>query len=186
MKGAQRKERLLVIGATGGIGRALVEQAKERGHRVTAFVRSPEKLVPLAAGGITVRRGDPLDATDLRDALPNHDAVLSALVAPGIGHTTVHRDGASSVVTAMGALGMRRLLVVSGAMLFKDAGLVPAILRRIILRNVAEDLASKKCSASSGRLKGLSGTTPSIVHLGMTRSTSATAALAFSRSPSWA
>jgi putative NADH-flavin reductase len=133
--------RLFVVGATGGIGRALVQQAKDRGHRVTAFARSPEKLASLAGDGITVRRGDPLNASDLQVALPSHDAVLSALGAPGVGQTTVHQDGARSAVTAMRVLGMRRLLVVSGAMLFKDAGLVPAILRRIILRNIAEDLA---------------------------------------------
>jgi uncharacterized protein YbjT (DUF2867 family) len=41
---------LFIIGATGGTGRALVEQASRRGHRVTAFVRSPEKLgAPLLA-----------------------------------------------------------------------------------------------------------------------------------------
>jgi uncharacterized protein YbjT (DUF2867 family) len=36
--------RLLILGATGGIGRALVDQAARGGHGVTAFVRSPEKL----------------------------------------------------------------------------------------------------------------------------------------------
>jgi putative NADH-flavin reductase len=35
--------------------------------------------------------------------------------------------------------GVRRLLIVSAAMLFPDAGIVPAIVRRTFLRNVAED-----------------------------------------------
>ena len=33
---------LLILGATGGTGSALVEQAMKRGHSVTAFVRAPE------------------------------------------------------------------------------------------------------------------------------------------------
>ena len=39
--------RLLILGATGGTGRALIRQARERGHEVTAFVRSPQKLCSL-------------------------------------------------------------------------------------------------------------------------------------------
>ena len=32
--------RILILGATGGTGRALISQAGGRGHRITAFVRS--------------------------------------------------------------------------------------------------------------------------------------------------
>jgi uncharacterized protein YbjT (DUF2867 family) len=46
--------RLLILGATGRIGRALIVQARERDHVVTAFVRSPQKLGPLAER-VTVR-----------------------------------------------------------------------------------------------------------------------------------
>ncbi|HEY8134182.1 MAG TPA: NAD(P)H-binding protein, partial [Thermoanaerobaculia bacterium] len=42
--------RLIILGATGGTGRALLEQARSRGHQVTAFVRSPQKLGALAEG----------------------------------------------------------------------------------------------------------------------------------------
>ena len=38
--------RILILGATGRVGRELVDQAMQRGHLVTAFVRSPEKLGP--------------------------------------------------------------------------------------------------------------------------------------------
>ena len=36
--------KLLVLGATGGTGLEMVREAIERGHSVTAFVRSPERL----------------------------------------------------------------------------------------------------------------------------------------------
>jgi uncharacterized protein YbjT (DUF2867 family) len=58
------KRSLFVLGATGGTGRALVEQALWRGHRVTAFVRSPQKLGP-APEGLTVVRGDPRNTEEL-------------------------------------------------------------------------------------------------------------------------
>src|SRR5436309_4769433 len=70
--------RLFILGATGGTGRALIDQALERGHRVTAFVRSPQKLGS-PREGVTVLQGDPRSVDELRAALPDHDAVLSAL-----------------------------------------------------------------------------------------------------------
>jgi len=143
------KKSLFVLGATGGTGRALVEQALRRGHRVTAFVRSPEKLGP-PREGLTAVRGDPRDADELRAALPGHDAVLSALGPPGIGPSTIVSDCARSTVAAMQASGVRRILMVGVAVLFEE-GLVNAIARRTFLRNVAKDHAEME------RILGASG-----------------------------
>jgi putative NADH-flavin reductase len=132
--------RLFILRATGGTGRALLEQAVERGHQITAFVRSPQKLGPLREG-LAVRQGDPRNVAELGDALAGHDAVVSALGPPGLGRTTILRYCARSTVAAMQAEGVRRLLVVSAAMLFQDAGILAAVLRRTLLRNVAEDAA---------------------------------------------
>jgi putative NADH-flavin reductase len=92
--------RLLSLGATGGTGRALIRQARERGHEITAFVRSPQKLRALA-DRVTVRQGDPRSVAELHAALPGHDAVVSALGPPGPGPTTILRAGARSTVEAM-------------------------------------------------------------------------------------
>ena len=132
--------RILILGATGGIGRALVEQASVRGHQVTAFVRSPQEL-GAPREGVTVRRGDPLSVTELRAVLPGHDAVLTAIGPPGPGRTTIFRDSARSIVEAMSADGARRLLAVSVAALFENAGLTVALFRRTLLRNIVADAA---------------------------------------------
>jgi putative NADH-flavin reductase len=143
---------LLILGATGGIGRALLKQAGTRGHGVTAFVRSPQKLGALRAG-VTVLRGDPLSAAELRAVLPGHDAVLSALGAPGPGRTTILRDSGRATIEAMQAAGTRRLLVVSVAALFDDAGFVPALFRRTILRNIVADAAEMERAVMSSDLE---------------------------------
>jgi len=39
-----RKLKLLVFGGTGGTGKEVVTQALQRGHLVTAVVRTPEKV----------------------------------------------------------------------------------------------------------------------------------------------
>src|SRR5262249_13853494 len=106
----------------------------------TAFVRSPLKLGAPGAG-VEVWQGDPRSAAELRAALPGHDAVLSTLGPPGPGPTTILRDGARSTVAAMQAVGPRGVRVVSGAVLFEDAGILAAILRRTLLKSVAEDSA---------------------------------------------
>ena len=132
--------RLFVLGATGGIGRALIDQAIERGHTVAAFVRSPEKLGAPQAG-LMVVKGDPRSAAELRAALPGHDAVLSALGPPGSGRTTVNSDCARSTVEAMQAAGVRRLLIVSVAVLFEDQGPLFWLFRKTLLRNITRDSA---------------------------------------------
>ena len=48
--------RVLILGATGGTGMEIVRQTIARGHSVTAFVRSPEKLGGFA-GLLTVKQG---------------------------------------------------------------------------------------------------------------------------------
>ena len=127
--------RLFILGATGGTGRQLIDQALVRGHQVTAFVRSPEKL-GARPEGLSVQQGDPRDAAALTAALPGHDAVLSALGPPGPRRSTILPESARSTVSAMQSSGMRRLLIVSAAILFEDLGLLAAVLRRTLLRNV--------------------------------------------------
>jgi putative NADH-flavin reductase len=134
------RTRLFILGATGGTGLALVEQARLRGHAVTAFVRSPGKLGP-PRDGLTVIRGDPRSADELAGALPGHHAVLSALGPTTLGPTTLVGDCARSTVEAMQATGVRRLVVVGVAVLFEGEGLLPALARRTFLRNVARDHA---------------------------------------------
>src|SRR5439155_4313426 len=77
--------KLFVIGANGRTGTEIVDLARTRGHQVTAFVRSPEKLAHAvaqradASGSLTIVRGDPLRPDSIAAALPGHDAVLSAI-----------------------------------------------------------------------------------------------------------
>src|SRR2546428_8116376 len=59
-RGWGNRVRVLVIGATGGTGRQLVQQALDQGHQVTAFVRRPSKL-PVQHPNLRVVKGDVLD-----------------------------------------------------------------------------------------------------------------------------
>lgn len=131
---------LLILGATGGTGRELVNQALERNHGVTAFVRSPHKLGP-PRDGLTVIEGNLLDVNALAAALRGHDAVLSTLGAPGPAKNTIVSESARVTVAAMNAAGLRRLLLVGVAVLFPNTGVLASLLRNTLLRNVAIDHA---------------------------------------------
>jgi nucleoside-diphosphate-sugar epimerase len=50
--------RLIVLGASGSLGRHVLRQALAAGHEVTAFVRTPSKLPPEAQGRVSVHTGD--------------------------------------------------------------------------------------------------------------------------------
>jgi putative NADH-flavin reductase len=69
---------LLILGATGGAGRQLVEQALALGHTVTAFARNPARA-PTTHPNLRVVLGDISNSESLEAAIRGQDAVLSAL-----------------------------------------------------------------------------------------------------------
>ncbi len=102
--------RLLVFGATGGTGRALLTQGLEQGHQVTAFVRNPAALE--ARPGLTIVEGDVTDAAAVGHGVTGHEAVLSAL-GPRGGQYGVLPGGVQNIVAAMSQAGVMRLIHVS-------------------------------------------------------------------------
>jgi putative NADH-flavin reductase len=108
------QKRIVVLGATGATGRAVVAEALHAGHEVTALVRRPGSLAPDGRLDEVVWE-DVADAGAvievLRDAGP--DVVISALGGAGKGPTTVCADAMRTTVPAMTGAGVRRLIVVS-------------------------------------------------------------------------
>lgn len=102
--------RLLVFGATGGTGRALLDQGLALGHQVTAFVRNPAALA--ARPGLTIVQGDVTDAAAVGRAVAGQEAVLSAL-GPRGSQYGVLPGGVQNIVAAMSQAGVRRLIHVS-------------------------------------------------------------------------
>jgi putative NADH-flavin reductase len=113
---------LLILGATGRIGGHLMTEALARGHAVTAFARTPGKLA-IAHPRLTVVAGNVRDAAALAQAIPGHDAVISALGAKRAGETPDMLEvGMTNTIAAMQAANVRRLFVVASAgILQRDA-----------------------------------------------------------------
>jgi hypothetical protein len=70
------KNRLLILGATGSLGRHVLRQALASGHEVTVFVRTPSKLPPDVRERVSVREGD-LGAVVPLEVVGGHDSLVN-------------------------------------------------------------------------------------------------------------
>lgn len=106
--------KLLVIGGTSGIGLETVKLALDRGHRVTALARRPERMT-LRHEHLETVAGDVLDPASMLSSVPGHDAVVIAI---GMELTrepvTLFSAGTANVLAAMRNSGTRRLIAVTG------------------------------------------------------------------------
>ncbi len=114
---------VLVVGATGGSGRAAVAALVERGHEVTAFARRASTAFERRPG-VRPLDGDATVAGDVDRAVRGQDAVVVTL---GISEhplrvrllgsagtpLEVRSRGTAAVVAAMAEHGVRRLVVQS-------------------------------------------------------------------------
>jgi putative NADH-flavin reductase len=119
-----------------------VAQALTRGHSVTAVVRDPIRL-PIRDPALTVLSVAGLQDPDaLQPAVRGRDAVLSAVGPRGRGVGPVASASARSILSAMHAAGVDRIVVVSAA----PVGPVPVdegvLNRRLVLPLVSRILRS--------------------------------------------
>ena len=136
--------KLLVIGATGGTGQAIVRMAIAQGHDVTALVRSAAKATPLLPGAILVE-GDARNKASIERALGGCDAVVSALGTPisPFREVTLLSEATASLVAAMARQGVRRLVCITGMGAGDSRGhggfFYDRIFQPLMLRKVYED-----------------------------------------------
>ena len=107
-----------LIGATGFVGAALLQELLHRGHEVVALVREPGKLA--ARPGLRVVQADVMDVKSVAAAVHDRDAVLSAYNA-GWANPNIYEDfmrGSRAIVQGVKAAGVKRYLVVGGAVFF--------------------------------------------------------------------
>jgi len=102
-------------GATGFVGSAILIEALDRGHTVTAIARDVGKLP--VRDRLVAKSCDIFETTQLAGLLRGHDAVISAF-NPGWKNPRLYEDqikGTSSILAAITDAGIRRVLWVGGA-----------------------------------------------------------------------
>ena len=105
---------IAILGATGGTGQELTEQALALGHTVKVLVRSPDK-VALRHDRLEVVKADLLDesASTLAKKLGGSEVVLSALGVLSLGITHFYSDTAKLLVAAARQADVKRVMFVS-------------------------------------------------------------------------
>jgi putative NADH-flavin reductase len=130
--------KLVILGASGGVGRLLVEQAAKRGHDVRAVAR--ESSAVTAPAGVAVMKGDLESEAFLRECVRDRDVVLSALglklkgLAPWNApeRPTFLRDSTDALLRAMKAEGVRRVCAVSSGGVGDSADIIPGFFKAFV------------------------------------------------------
>ena len=96
---------IALIGASGSAGSRILTELSDRGHKVTAIARNPERIAALP--GVVKKKGDVYDKEGLSALLKGHHAVISS----------VHflTSDPNILVETVRASGVKRYLVVGGA-----------------------------------------------------------------------
>lgn len=107
--------KVVVIGATGFVGKNLVNELANRGHQILAIARNIEKAEPKM--NVEVKSIDINNSDDLKRTIECADAVISAFNAgwtnPHLYHDFI--KGAENIQKAVAEAGVKRFIVVGGA-----------------------------------------------------------------------
>lgn len=104
---------VVVIGASGTIGKAIVQEALKRKHEVTAAVRSTETVM-LEHERLKVVQVDALDAASVAAAVAGHGEIISAY-GPDPGREDDLLRAADLLIGGLRQSGVERLIIVGGA-----------------------------------------------------------------------
>lgn len=107
--------KIAVIGATGFVGSAIVEELKQRGHQITGIARNTEKL--LSVENVTAVKADVNNEEELISAVEGHDTVISSYNA-GWANPNLYNDfleGSKRIQSAVKKAGVEHFFVIGGA-----------------------------------------------------------------------
>ena len=107
--------KVALIGASGFVGAAVLNELVQRGHQVTAIVRNPEKVKP--AENVTAVKANVLNEEEVAAAVKEHDVVVNTF-NPGWTNPNLYKEslqGSRAIQNGVKKAGVRRLFVVGGA-----------------------------------------------------------------------
>lgn len=107
---------VVLIGASGFVGTAILNELLNRGHKVTAIVRDAKKMT-VSNQNLTIVEADVTDTDALKEAGKGKDAVISAY-NPGWKNPHIYEDTLKNyplIVESAKQAGVKRLLIVGGA-----------------------------------------------------------------------
>jgi putative NADH-flavin reductase len=146
--------KVLVVGATGALGRDVVAESLARGHQTAALAREPTRAALPEA--VQIVKGDVLDRSSVRSAVAGCDAVICALGTASPRQTsTLLGRGSENLVEAMIDAGVRRLVCVTLLGLGSSRANCSPFYREVILRVLAPMVPDKEAQEQAVRGSGL-------------------------------
>jgi putative NADH-flavin reductase len=131
---------ILILGATGGIGNEVVSRGLQRGLRIRALVRSPDKL-RAKDPRLTVMKGDPLDRATLYASLEGIDAVIFVIGHSNLRKVFFVKDAANALLSQMASRNVRRAVFISSTLVAPGGSLLtnlPRFITRYAIQNSSE------------------------------------------------
>lgn len=108
--------KVALIGASGFVGKAILNELLNRNHTVNAIVRHPEKLT-MQHKNLFVRKANVLNEKEVIESVANNDAVVSAYNA-GWTNPNLYNDfleGSKAIQAGVKKSGVKRLIIIGGA-----------------------------------------------------------------------
>lgn len=131
--------KIIVFGATGGVGQSVVKQALDNGFEVTAFVRTPSKL-EAAHENLNVVQGDAFNPAEVSAAIAGHDAVVSCLgSSQGMKKSSELQEMLKNIVAGMEEHGVKRIVYTASAGIYQELPGVSGKLMMGMLKNALTD-----------------------------------------------
>ncbi|MEK4513507.1 NAD(P)-dependent oxidoreductase [Paenibacillus sp. FSL K6-2524] len=123
--------KIIVFGATGGVGQCVVKQALERGFEVTAFVRTPSKL-QVKHEQLHIIQGDGFNRVEVTQAIAGHDAVVSCLgSSQGMKKSTELAEMTKNIVDGMMDHKIYRIVYTASAGIHNE---IPGISGKLVMK----------------------------------------------------
>jgi putative NADH-flavin reductase len=113
---------LTVFGATGRVGKRIVQMALASGNKLRAFDRNMEGLIDedLRNENFTAIKGYVFSNGDVLDAIKECDVVLSALGGSKDGTDKTRSLGMKNIIGQMQKTGVKRIIAVGGSGVLED------------------------------------------------------------------
>jgi len=129
--------RIFLLGATGKTGAIFLKMALENGHNITAYVRSPEKL--MIAENLSIVQGDLLSITQMSASMCNHDVVVSCIGGNDNDKSNVIQELTQVIVASMKKSNVDKIVAISSAGIHNEFSWVTNLILNLFYKHVIND-----------------------------------------------
>jgi uncharacterized protein YbjT (DUF2867 family) len=125
---------VLLLGANGQLGRAIVAKLTGEGHHLKAFMRHPK--VSATHPNVECFQGDATDEMSVVEASMGQDVVVNAIGSGTLRRNTIESDTTRVVLRALARTTVRKYLAMSAGMVAPVSFVFDNIVRPLFLGNL--------------------------------------------------